>query len=325
MPTRRHASRIGGLVVAVLSAVAGLPAMATAAPARPDATTDPATNVTQSGARLNGSVVPNERATDVYFQYGTTRGYEARTPPIAVGNGNRRVAVSVDIGGLGPATRYYFRLVAVNARGTARGEGRRFRTQRQPLGLTLAVTPNPVRPGRPTVISGTLAGTGNAGRQIELLANPFPFTQGFLRAADIHRTNEQGNFSFPILSVPVNTQYIMRVPGAPHVASPVVTVGVAVRVGVNVRVRRTRRVAIVRLRGKIRPAHPGALVAVQRLKRGNWVTIDGTVARRGGRSFSRYSERVTVGRSARLRVLADIRDGDHVAAASRVVRVRVRR
>ena len=319
---RRHASRSGGLAIAVLSMAVCLPSMASAAPARPDATTDRATNVTQTSARLNGSVVPNQRATSVYFQYGTTRAYEARTPPIAVGNGNRRVAVSIDVGGLGPATRYYFRLVAVNVRGTTHARGRRLRTQRQPLGLTLTASPNPVRPGRSTVISGALSGTGNAGRQVVLQANPFPFTQGFLPVSDPHLTNQQGGFSFPILSVPVNTQYSVSVPGAPNVASPIVTVGVAVRVGLNVRVRRTRRAMTVRLRGKIRPAHPGALVAVQRLRRGNWVTIDGTVARRGGRSFSRYSETVTVGRTARLRVLADIRDGDHVAAFSRTIRVR---
>ena len=323
MGTREHASRIG-LVIAVLSTVALLPGVALAAPARPEATTDRATRITQNSARLNGSVVPNERATTVYFEYGTTRGYGARTPDIAVGNGNRRVAVESDLGGLSPATRYHYRLVARNARGTSRGEDRAFRTQRQPLGLTLTATPNPVRPGGSTVISGTLAGTGNARRQVELLANPFPFTQGFLPAADIHLTNEQGSFSFPILSVPVNTQYSVRLPGAPNVASPVVTVGVAVRVGVNVRVRRTRRAAIVRLSGKIRPAHPGALVAIQRLRRGSWVTIDGTVARRGGRSFSRYSEQVTVGRGTTLRVFADIRDGDHVAAVSRSIRVRRR-
>jgi hypothetical protein len=232
------------------------------------------------------------------------------------------VAVSADVSGLGPATRYYFRLVAVNVRGTTRAGGRRLRTQRQPLGLTLTATRNPVRPGGATVITGTLAGTGNVGRQVVLLANPFPFTQGFLPVNDPHVTNAQGGFSFPILSVPVNTQYSVRLPGAPNVASPIVTVGVAVRVGVNVRVRRTRRAMTVRLRGKIRPAHPGTLVAIQRLRRGNWVTIDGTVARRGNRRFSRYSETVTLGRTARLRVLAEIRDGDHVAAYSRVIRVR---
>ena len=326
MRTGRHASRIGGLAIGVWAVLACLPAAVAAAPARPEATTARATNVTQVSARLNGSVVPNERATTVFFEYGATRAYGARTPDVAVGNGNRRVAVSADIAGLAPATRYHYRLVARNIRGTAAGEDRAFTTERQPLGLTLTATPNPIRPGGNTIISGALAGTGNAGRQVQLLGNPFPFSAGLQPlAADIHLTNAQGGFSFPVLGIPVNTQFSVRLPGAPNVASPVVTVGVAVRVGVNVSVRRTRRAAVVRLRGKIRPAHPGALVAIQRLRRGSWVTIDGTVARRGGRSFSRYSERVSVGRTATLRVLADIRDGDHVAATSRVVRVRARR
>ena len=323
MRTRRHASRIGGLAIAVWLTLACLPALAAAAPARPEATTDRATNVSQVGARLNGSVIPNERATTVYFEYGATRAYGARTPDVAVGNGNRRVAVGADIAGLAPATRYHYRLVARNVRGTAAGEDRAFTTQRQPLGLILTATPNPIRPGGNTIISGTLAGTGNAGRQVQLLGNPFPFSAGLQPlAADIHLTNAQGGFSFPVLGIPVNTQFSVRLPGAPDVASPVVTVGVAVRVGVDVDVRRTRGASIVRLRGKIRPAHRGALVAIQRLRRGTWVTIDGTVSRRGNRSFSRYSESVTIGRRATLRVLADIRDGDHVAAASRTIRVR---
>ena len=326
MGTRRHASRNGGLAIVALSAMAWLPAAATAAPARPAAITDRATAVSQVGARLNGSVDPNERQTTAYFEYGTTSAYGSRTPDVAVGSGARRVAVTADVAGLAPATRYHYRLVASNVRGADRGEDRSFRTERQPLGLTLTAGPNPVRPGGSTVISGTLAGTGNAGRQVVLLGNPFPFAQGFRpAAADVHLTNPQGAFSFPILSVPVNTQYSVSLPGAPNVASPVVTVGVAVRVGVSVRVRRTGRRAVVRLRGRIRPAHPGALVAIQRLRRGAWVTIDGTVARRGGRSFSRYSERVSVTRTATLRVLADIRDGDHVAATSRTIRVRGRR
>lgn len=96
------------------------------------------------------------------------------------------------------------------------------------------------------------------------------------------------------------------------------------RVSASVRVRRTRGRALVRLSGRIRTAHDGALVAIQRLRRGAWTTIDGTVARAARGSSSRYSERVTIGRSVTLRVLADIRDGDHVAAASRTIRVRVR-
>lgn len=311
------------LVAAVALALLA-PAAATAA-ARPTVRTTKASNVDQLTARLTGTVNPNDRATTYFFEYGTTTLYGAATPANPVGDGHSTVAAASDIGGLAPATRYHYRLVAQNVRGVARGHDRSFRTDRQPLGLTLAATPNPVAPGGRTTLAGTLAGTGNADRQVMLQANPFPYTQGFVNAADIHLTNAAGGFAFPILAVGINTQYRVLVPTHPDVASPVVTVGVAVRVTAHVRVRRTRHRAIVSFSGTVRPAHDRALVAIQRLRGGNWVTIDGTVARHARRSYSRYSERVSVSRSGTFRVLADITDGDHVSGASRTRHIRVRR
>ena len=54
----------------------------------------------------------------------------------------------------------------------------RSRTPKQPLGLALAATPNPVAFGAPSTLAGTLSGTGNAGRPIQLQQKPFPFTAG---------------------------------------------------------------------------------------------------------------------------------------------------
>ena len=99
MRTRGQAGRTIVLLTAALAALALLPAGASAQPARPTVTTDPATGITQGGARLNGSVISNERATTAYFEYGTTRAFGARTPPIALGNGTRRVPVALDVGG----------------------------------------------------------------------------------------------------------------------------------------------------------------------------------------------------------------------------------
>lgn len=325
MQSHLSATRIGGWLAGALAVAALMPGGATAAPARPTATTEPATAVGQQSARLTGTVDPNERATTYFFEYGPTTAYGATTAELPAGDGDAPVSVAAEVGGLAPATRYHFRLVARNVRGVDRGRDRSLRTERQPLGLSLAATPNPVRPNGSTTIVGTLAGTNNGARQVILLANPFPFTQGFLPIADPHVTNVEGRFSFPILSVPVNTQYRVSLPGAPLVASPVVTVGVTVRVSASVRVRRTRGRARVRISGRIRPAHDGALVAIQRLRRGAWVTIDGTIARAARGSSSRYAESVTVGRSATLRVLADLRDGDHIPTASRTIRVRMRR
>jgi hypothetical protein len=320
----------GGTVIAAVATVAGLllvPAGATAAPARPDVTSGPAANVGQNGATLTGRVRPNEVETTYFFEYGTTRlyGTQVPVPPASAGQGNRYVAVTAPIGGLAPATRYHYRLVARNARGVRRGADRTFRTQRQPLGLSLAANPNPVRPGGRTLISGTLSGTGNAERQVVLQSNPFPYTQGFQNASDVHLTNGDGSFFFPILSVSLNTQYRVVLPNQPQVGSPIVSVGVAPKVSVKAkRVRRTRRGAIYRFSGRVTPAHDGSQIAVQRLRRGAWVTVSSTVAKHRSSKSSRYSKRVRLRRGGTFRVFAGTNDGDHVESASRSVRLRVR-
>jgi hypothetical protein len=318
----------GGTGIATLLIAAGLlvPAGATAAPARPDVTTGPAANVAQSTATLTGSVNPNEAEMTYFFEYGTTRTYGARVPDPAasVGKGNRRVAVTADISGLAPATTYHYRLVARNAKGVRRGADRTFRTQRQPLGLSLGATPNPVRPGGRTLIAGTLSGTGNAERQIVLQSNPFPYTQGFQNASDVHLTNGDGSFSFPILSVALNTQYRVVLPNVPTVQSPIVSVGVAPVVGVKAkRVRRTARGAIYRFSGRVTPAHDGTQIAIQRLRDGAWVTISGTIAKHRSSKASRYRKSVRLRRGGTFRVFAGTNDGDHVASVSRSVKLRV--
>jgi hypothetical protein len=43
-------------------------------------TTDPATQVAQTGATLNGTVDPNGKATTYRFDFGTTTAYGSSTP-----------------------------------------------------------------------------------------------------------------------------------------------------------------------------------------------------------------------------------------------------
>ena len=111
-------------------------------------TTGAAANVTFGSVRLNGSVDPNSTATTYYFQYGTTIAFGTKTAPASAGSGRNPVHVSTDVGGLAPATRYFYRIVAQNASGTTLGKRRSFRTRKQPLGVSLAATPNPIKPGR---------------------------------------------------------------------------------------------------------------------------------------------------------------------------------
>ena len=94
----------------------------------PVVTTNPATNITASSARLNGTVDPHGLGTTVYFQYGRTISYGSRTPnQIKTGNNYQNVFASIS--GLTAGTTYHFRIVATNTVGTRYGTDRTLTTQ----------------------------------------------------------------------------------------------------------------------------------------------------------------------------------------------------
>lgn len=292
-----RSKKLGALVLSATLVGLALPASALAA--RPEVTTGGAANITFQSARLNGSVDPNRQATIYFFQYGTTIALGTETAPASAGGGNRRVRVSVDIGGLAPRTRYFYRIVARNNSGTRLGKRRSFTTRRQPLGVSLAANPNPVKAASSaTTLSGTLTGTGNAGRKVVLQANAWPFTVGFRNATNEQVTDASGNFSFPILSVPVNTQYRVLMPERPQVVSPIVTVGVKPYVKSKVSKRRVRRGRRIRFSGTVTPAAADQQIAIQKFNGSTWVTVGGTVTRSGGR----FSKRQRIRRGGTYRV-----------------------
>lgn len=309
------------LIVASLTLALVMPALAPAQSRAPSVATGGVLRVTPQSAMLLGEVTPNGAQTTYTFQYGTSTRYGAVTPPRAAGAGNTPLDVSADLAGLAPATTYHFRLVAHNRNGTVRGADRLLRTRPQPLGLALAATPNPVAFGRPAVIAGTLSGTDSANRQIVLQSNPFPYTQGFTTTTNAQLTSATGQFAFPLLAVPLNTQYRVVVPARALVVSPIVTVGVAIRVATNTSRRRVRRGGTVRFFGTIRPARPGAQFAIQTLRRGSWRTIAGGITHgtRGG--VSRYAKRVKIRRGGQYRVYVAIVDGNYMSSAGRTLRI----
>jgi Trypsin-like peptidase domain len=93
----------------------------------PVAITNPATSITSSSARLNGTVDPHGLSTTVYFQYGRTTGYGSRTAN-QTKTGNNYQNVFANISGLSAGTAYHFRIVASNIRGTRYGSDRTFTT-----------------------------------------------------------------------------------------------------------------------------------------------------------------------------------------------------
>ena len=301
--------RFKGLGALGLSAIVIglLPGSALAAKAT--VTTGAAANVTFQSARVGGSVDPNKTATSYYFQFGTTTALGTETAATPVGAGDKAVRISVDLGGLAPTTRYHYRIVAQNASGTTLGKRRTFTTRRQPLGVSLASSPNPVKLGSGTTLAGTLSGTGNAGRKIVLQSNPWPYTQGFTNASNELLTNATGGFSFAILSLPFNTQYRVVMPERPAVVSPIVTAGVKFYVGSKVSKKRVRRGKKVRFSGTIKPAREGANIAFQKKRGGQWVSINGTVVRSGGR----YSKRIKIRRGGDYRVWTGVADAQYTS------------
>ena len=93
----------------------------------PVAITNPATNVTASSAKLNGSLDPHGLTTTVHFQYGTTISYgHNTTTQTQTGNTYRNIAANVS--GLAAHTTYHFRIVATNSAGTKMGGDRTLAT-----------------------------------------------------------------------------------------------------------------------------------------------------------------------------------------------------
>jgi hypothetical protein len=96
----------------------------------PQATTEPASSTTATGAILNGVVDPEGSQTSYQFEYGTTDAYGSLIPaaPGDVGSDTAQHSVSAAVAGLTPGTTYHFRVVATNGSGSADGGDLSFTT-----------------------------------------------------------------------------------------------------------------------------------------------------------------------------------------------------
>jgi hypothetical protein len=310
------------MLIALALAVLAPPASAAS---RPEVRTGVASSITPTTATLSGRVDPNRAETTYFFQYGTTSLYGVNTAPTPAGHGANPIAVSVPIAGLAPATKYHYRIVAQNSHGLTKGADRTFKTKIQPLGVTLGATPNPIAPGGSTTLAGQLTGTNNAGRDVVLQSNPWPYTQGFVAAGNPQVTDAAGNFAFPQLSVPVTTQYRVLLKQRPEVVSPIVIVGAALQVRTDAKkVARHRHSVSVRFSGSITPQNDGGRVVIQKFRNGVWTEIAHTRAQDAGSAESHYRTRVRLWRSGTYRVVAEA-DGQYVSGAGRAIDIKVRR
>jgi hypothetical protein len=115
----------------------------------------PASNVTGTGATLNGSAIPGGAATTGYFRYGTTNPgtcndtFGTRSPGTggtALGAGATSTAFAQNVFGLTPGTTYFYCALATNLVGTGFGAVQSFRTPAAPIVMTSSAT-----------VSGTMA------------------------------------------------------------------------------------------------------------------------------------------------------------------------
>jgi hypothetical protein len=132
--------------------------------AGPAVTTELATNVTNAGATLNGTVNPGGKATTVHFEFGPTTTYGTQTTPQSAGSGSTTLPISTPIVGLQPNTLYHYRAVASNSDGARTGQDQTFTTNANG-------TPNGEQ-GAPTIGAASATGVGTTSATLHGTVNP---------------------------------------------------------------------------------------------------------------------------------------------------------
>jgi hypothetical protein len=126
----------------------------------PDATTEAASSITDTGATINGSVNPEGVATTYQFEYGTSESYGSVSPfsPGSAGSGSTSQSLEAALAGLTPSTLYHYRISATNENGTVYGADHAFRTT-----------------GAPTIDGESATNVGQREARIEAQINPSGF------------------------------------------------------------------------------------------------------------------------------------------------------
>ena len=78
--------------------------------------------VDDRSVRVTAKIDPSHAPTTYVVEYGTSSSLGSSTEPVSVGSGTKAIEISPVIGGLSPATPYYFKVVAISLVGSAASE-----------------------------------------------------------------------------------------------------------------------------------------------------------------------------------------------------------
>jgi hypothetical protein len=296
-----------------------------AASSKPGVSVSAPSNITPNSVLINAKIDPNNAETTYFVRYGLTTLYGSETAHASAGSGGSAKVVSIPLTGLSPDTRYHYRVIAVNKDGITRSNDKTVKTLKQPLGVTLAASPNPIAPGGSTTLAGQLTGTNNANRDVVLQANQWPYA-GFVTVGNKIVTDATGNFSFAVLTVPFNTQFRVALAQRPEVVSPVVVVAASMSMRTGVRtVARFRHSKKVHFKGRVTPAPETPSLVVQKLRAGVWTTIATAHSWREDASGLTFTKRVRIGKSGQFRLVATDTAGKYAVGAGRPVSIKAPR
>ncbi len=332
--------------IAVAAAALGLAGQAAASSqARPKVSTG-AVHAHGTTLDLGGLVDPRGAATSYYFQYGPTSSYGMLTATGSLQAGTAKVSVQEPAPGL--ATGYHFRIVAMNAGGTAYGADHSYTVKAKSKGkskvkVNLTAPSAPVALGGTVLLAGNISGAGSTVYSVVLEDSPYPYREAFKAVGAAQATEPGGRFSFRVSHLTASTRFRVVTVGAKPLDSRTITAEVEVRVSLSVR-SVSKAPGVVRLYGLISPAEVGAQVfieiekkpkpktsvkplksekaeerATQAEEAGRFASVATTVSKRSTKGYSRFSRVLTVRTTGRYRVLVAVPKGPLVSGYSREI------
>lgn len=308
--------RLPLLILTLLAALVPAGA-ATAQSSKPPAVaTGKVVDLTPTGATVTGSVNPRGRETTGFVEYGTGGKLDQRTPTAALGAADKAAPVRFGLSGLKPVAKYSYRVVARSSAGRTNGSTREFTTPPIPASVTLSSAPATVPFGDTAFLSGTVGGTGAGGSDVQPQFTEFPFSAGFANAGNALVANPDGTFGL-VVQPRVTTQYraVAKVDGK-QAFSPVVTVGVAPKVGLSI-----RRGSKASFSGTVSPGGDAIVRLVRLTTTGRRTTVAKTITRGADLTTYRFPRR-TIRSTRNYVVTVTPATGAFVVGESRIRQVR---